>query len=305
MIKKILIIIIFFNFNICFSQDENHFSLARLQGSKEIPLELNLLIESIQNSSSENQNDEIQKKMLPIIYNIDSYARVLTKEDIFFIGKIEIYKTILKSDSTSAKAIVDGDSLKILKDAIKKSNDPFITWFLKALLQDSENLLSSPKYKDYVLQKNNARLETLELRKIDKKVKLIYRWISKINTNSVDFQEILKAELLPLMIESLKNIEENFYLMASQSSLIPFPGIIKSPNELKFFSLKEIKQPPKKSVKNKSVEDILAPITDEDGQDKASLPEPSKEDWLNDDNAPTNLKNLPKPTDDADWLQDF
>jgi hypothetical protein len=75
---------------------------------------------------------------------------------------------------------------------------------------------------------------------------------------------------------------------------------------LKFFSLKEVKPVAQKPVKKeKTVDDILAPITDEGKNEEDALPEPSKEDWLNDDNAPTNLKNLPKPSNDADWLQDF
>lgn len=276
-------------------------SEKRIQGSKELPLELNLLIDGLQNIKSAENNRE---NILTTIMNIDSYARVLSKEDIFLVGKIEVYKTLLKSNDFSARATIDGDSLKTLKTAINRSSDPFISWFLKALLHDCESILSSATFKEYLLQKNSGRLDKLEYKKIDKKVQLLYRWISKINPDSSDFQDSLRAELALPMMESLKNIEESFFLMA-QSSSEPNPTLIKSPKDLKFFALKEMKKPKKAPKKEKTIDEILAPVTDETKQEELVLPEPSKENWLNEEDAPINLKNLPKPSNDADWLQDF
>lgn len=298
MSKLILFFLILSCSQVLFSKENNNVVATKIQGSKELPLELNLLLESL----PQTLDNSIQNS----IFHIDSYARVLNKEDIFLIGKIEIYKTLLKTNLTYPKAVIDGSSTKTLKDAIKNSTDPFITWFLQALLHDCEALLGTPSFKEYLLQKNAGRLEKLESRKIDKKVQLLYRWISKINPNATDFQEILKAELTPVMYESLQNIEESFFLMASGTVFQPLPPIISSTREFKFFSLKEAKkQAAKIEKKEKSVDDILAPITGEGQAEQIILPEPSSEDWLNDDNAPINLKNLPKPSDDADWLQDF
>lgn len=287
---------------VLFSQEkEAPVSEKRIQGSKELPLELNLLIESLQNTKTAESNRE---KILTLVMNIDSYARALSNEDIFLVGKIEIYKTLLKSSSNMSKASIDVDSVNVLKGAIKKSSDPFISWFLKGLLHDCESLMSGPTFKEYLLQKNSGHLDKLEYRKIDKKVQLLYRWISKINPDSSDFSGNLREELAPSMLESLKNIEESFYLMALSSGN-PTPALIKSPGELKFFALKEIRKAKKVPKKEKTIDEILAPITDETKQDELVLPKPSEENWLNEDNAPINLKNLPKPSDDADWLQDF
>lgn len=305
MSKLILIFLIFACSQKLFSQ-ETASAKAKIQGSKELPLELNLMIESLQNAITENQSLSLSDSTLDSIMHIDSYARLLSKEDIFLIGKIEIYKTLLKTNTFPPKAVIDGNSIKTLRGAIKNSTDPFMIWFFQALLHDCETLLASTAFKDYLLQKNAGRLERPDARKIDKKVQLIYRWVSKINPDSPDFQEILKAELVPVMNESLKNIEESFFLMAAGTSFQPIPKIITSTEEFKFFSLQKTK---KKTVKaeiiEKSVDDILAPITNEGITRPESLPPPSKEDWLNDENAPANLKNLPKPSDDADWLQDF
>jgi hypothetical protein len=297
--NKFLIILLIFVFSTTlFSQEKVGTVVNKIVGSKEMPLELNLLIESLENSIG-------LEKILPLVMNIDSYARVLSKEDIFLIGKIEIYKTLLKTSESFPKGVVDGNSTQVLKEAIHKSRDPFIKWFLQALLQDCEALLSSASYKDYLLQKNNGRLERIELKKIDKKVQLLLRWISKINPDAPDFQDLIKADLVPVLMDSLINIEESFFLMATGAMIEQKVVLIKSPSELKFFTLKEVKPVKKAVVSKKTVEDILAPITDEAQAPEAILPEPSKDDWLNQDNAPLNLKNLPKPSNDADWLQDF
>lgn len=281
-----------------FSQEKPEDS-KRLLGSKELPLELNLLVQTLQDTNVSKED------LYRAIKNIDSYARLMTKEDIFLIGKIEIYKSLLKSNEQKSKATIDGEALNLLKTGLKKAKDPFVKWFLQALLHDCESLLSSASYKEYILQKSNGRLEKLELKKIDRKIQLLYRWISKLNPDSADFENSLKAELAPALNESLKNIEASFYLMA-QNSTVGHIQLVDRLADMKFFSLALIKQTKKPAKKEKSVDEILAPIiTDESAPSEATLPEPSKENWLNDDNAPANLKNLPKPSDDADWLEDI
>lgn len=278
----------------------------KIGGSHDLPLELNLLLDSLQANNAEGKPTRLSSSTVYSIMHIDSYARMMSKEDIFLLGKIEIYKTLLKTNEFFPRAAVSGNEIKILKAAIKNSSDPFIKWFLQALLQDCESLLSSAIFKEYLLQKNTGHLEQLSMKKIDKKVQIIYRWVSKILVDSPDFQEPLKADLVPAMIEALKNIEESFFLMVSSTSFEAMPPIISKTADFKFFSHKKVKPMPIKTpAKEKSVEEILAPITDEGKAQAVTLPEPSKEDWLSDEFAPANLKNLPKPSDDADWLQDF
>lgn len=300
--KFLLILFMTFFALASFSQEEVGEETKKLQGSKELPLELNLIVQTLQDNGLSNEFSKID--LYRIVKNIDSYARLLNKEDIFLVGKIEIYKSLLKSNELKPKATIDGDTIKVLKLSLKKARDPFVKWFIQALLHDSESLLSSATFKDYILQKNNGRLEKLEYRKIDKKVQLLNRWTSKLNPDSSDFESAFRAQLIPALIDSLKNIEESYFLMAQNSTTgsIPMTGSLK---DMKFFSFVEIKKKPVTVKKEKSVDDILAPIIDENPAAEATLPEPSKEDWLNDDNAPANLKNLPKPSDDADWLQDI
>jgi len=267
-------------------------------GSKELPLELNLLLDSVQSSSTDNF-----EKILPLVMNIDLYARSMSKEDIFLIGKIEVYKTLLKNYATANKTPIDGTTVSKLRAAINKSKDNFVKWFLQALLKDSLDLTSSPVYKEFLLQKNsNLKVEKVEYRKLEKKAELIQFWVAKINPENMD---ALTSELAPKMIEALKNIQNSFYLMAKEASMTPMAQPLKSDNELKFFSVQNaspVKNEKPVAAGQKSVEDILAPVTDVAPLD---LPKPTQENWLEEENAPPALQNLPKPNNDADWLQDF
>lgn len=269
-----------------------------ITGSKELPLEINLLIDSLQATSPENYN-----KILPIVMNIDLYARSLSKEDIFLIGKIEVYKTLLKNYATPIKTPIDGTTVSLLRSSISKTDDMFVKWFLQALLKDSLDLTSSPVYKEFLLQKNaSIKNEKIEYRKLEKKAELIQFWASKITKESLDS---LTNELNPKMLNALKNIQNSFYLMAKEASMNPLLPALTNAADLKFFAVKEgTPTKPKAPVATgqKSVEDILAPITD---ISPADLPTPTEENWLEDENTPPSLQNLPKPSNDAEWLQDF
>jgi hypothetical protein len=284
------------------SQDKSS-ALLKIQGSKDLPIELNYILDSFQiNSDEDNQHF---KKILPIIYKIDSYAHFISKNDLFFIGKIEIYKALLKTSEISPRAFIDGDSLKTLQSTIKTTTDPFIKWFLQALLQDCQNLMAKSAFKEYLLQKNAGALDKIELKKIDKKVQLLYRWLLIINMNPTNTQEALRNELQEITVNCLKNIEESLFLLARSAKQDGPLTLVNKPEDLKYFSIKEIKNEQKVVKKSKTVNDILAPLTDPPQETTPTLPGPSLEDWTQEENTPPALKNLPKPSNDADWLQDF
>jgi len=271
-----------------------------IQGSKELPLEMNLLISSYQSLSPESYD-----KLRTNILNIDRFARTLNKEDLFLIGKIEIYRTLLKNTELP-KALVDGDSQKTLRASLEKTNDPFTKWFLNSLLQDAILLVDNPAFKEYLLRQNASGLDLNKYRRVIKKSQLIQSWVQKLNPGAEDFQTSLKNLMVPKMEEAMKNIENSFFILASHARLEPLPPAVTDEKDLMFFAIKTetIKTAPKKTIapKEKTVEDILGPLTEEK---PAILPAPSEETWLDEENVPDALKNLPKPSNDADWLEDF
>jgi hypothetical protein len=274
------------------------FAEKTISGSKDLPLEINLLVDSLQLSSPENY-----KQILPLVMNIDLYARSMSKEDIFLIGKIEVYKTLLKNYAAPNKTPIDGTTVSLLRSSMGKTNDNFVKWFLQALLKDSLDLTDNPAYKEFILQKNaSVKNEKIEYRKLEKKAELIQFWVSKITPESLDS---FKNELNPKMLEALKNIQNSFYLMAKEASMTPLASSLTNISDLKFFTIKDIAPVKVKApvaAEQKSVEEILAPITDISPID---LPKPTEENWIEDENTPPSMQNLPKPSNDAEWLQDF
>ncbi|MBY0415836.1 MAG: hypothetical protein K2Q18_16815, partial [Bdellovibrionales bacterium] len=232
-----------------------------IEGGKDLPLELNLIVTYIQQNDS---NSFV--KMLPTIMAIDTYARSLSREDVFLVGKIEVYKTLLKNSAIAIKTPIDGNSITTLRLALTKTNDNFLKWFLLALIKDSQDLITNPLYKEFLLQKNNnIKNEKVDYRKLEKKGELLQFWISKISPTADNFPDLIAQTLKPKLIEALNNIQKSFQFMASEASMVPFPQVIASQKDLKFFKVSEgtIKSAPRPNqpAESKSVEEILAPIT--------------------------------------------
>lgn len=298
---KLLFIIFLFSYsNISFGQ-KNIADITRIKGSKNLPIELNLLLQSLQS------NDPTSTERLRVsLFNIDRFAQAITREDVFLLGKIEIYRTLLKLPGQTINTPVDGSSLKTLRTSLSKTNDPFFKWILNSLIEDTKILLDSSLFKEYVLQINTNSAENSKYRRIIKKNQLLQKWIQQLYPEAEDFTDRLRKLMLPKMEEALKNIENSYYLLAFQSQLKPLPAPVTDTKDLKFLAMEDVppaKQPVEPpSAKDKSVEEILNPVL---GGTPTDLPLPSNENWLEEENAPLELKNLPKPSNDADWLQDF
>lgn len=267
--------------------------------SKAMPLELNLILGNLHLYSPESV-----EKIRPVLYSIDYSARSFKPEDLLLLVKVEIYKTLLKSYDTPAKEPMDGKSIEAIKAALLKSNDNFMRWFLEALLKDSQDLISNPFYKEFLLQKDvNVKVEKIEYKKLEKKAELLQAWISKIHPDAEDFPDSLKSKLTIKMLEVITNIKNTLTFISRESSQKSKEQFPKMDSELKFFSYQDYIAPTVKkdsiSPDSKSVEDILAPLTTETIEPAAEkLPSPVKDDWTPD-------PNLPKPSNDAGWLEDF
>ena len=272
-----------------------------IEGSKELPSEINFLLKSLM-TYDQAVYDRVQSK----IFSIDRYARLLNKEDLFLVGKLEIYRTLIKAGSSSIRQPIDGNSIKTLKDSLAKTSDPFFKWFLDSLIQDAQALVDNSLFKEYILQLNTSGADLTKYRRIIKKNQLIAGWVQKLNPKADDFKETFRTIMVPIMEECLANIENSFQLLASYGNRGELAGPITDAKDLKFFAVKtstpEVKKTPPPQPKDKTVEEILSTVEE---ADPSTLPLPSSENWLDSENTPAGLKNLPKPSNDADWLQDF
>lgn len=273
-----------------------------ISGSKALPKEFNLLLENLHFYSP-----EAIEKIRPQLFSIDYNARYFSSEDILLLTKIEIYKTFLKSYETPSKIPVDGKSIEVIKMAISKSQDNFMTWFLNALLKDSQDLINNPSYKEFLLQKDvNVKIQKVDYRKAQKKAELLQAWILKIYPNTDDFPDNFKARLAPKLLESIANIEKSLSFIVRESYFGIKTTEPKLDSDLKFISFKDSipqiktgKKPDGSIGESKSVEDILAPVI---GSPLENLPAPVPDSWILE---PEAEPSLPKPTNDAGWLEDF
>ncbi len=287
--------------------------IRTVQGSKDLPIELNLLLNSLQAN-----NPQSYEKIRLMAFSIDRYARSLKREDIFLIGKIEIYRILLKTNmpnGVTSKTPIDGAGLITLQKAEGLVSDPFFKWLLKSLIQDTKMLLDNSLFKEYILLQNGGALtsssDLKKYKRVIKKGQLLQHWLQKITPEAEDFKTSFTSLMIPKMEEALKNVENSFYLISNHSNLNPPAEPITDEKDLKLFSIKSlVTANPKHHSKNqsekkggvKSVEDILGPL---DSEKLESLPAPSNDNWSLEENSPLELKNLPKASNDADWLQDF
>ena len=280
----------------------NSYALV-LQGGKNIPLELNMIVKNL------NYYDgDLTTKQMANLKSIDFLSVQLSK-DVFFINtKLEIYKSLLKNEAPMSKTKLDGSSLARLKLAISKSKNELMVWFLNALLKDCSTLVNSNEYKEYLLtntSSSNLNAKKNEHRRIEKKMQILNYWIEKLNPDADDYPENFKKILGIKLIDVISNLNSSLLFIAREMKLkttLPEDWAFKSFSEVKPTQQSNAQKTILPKPENKSVEDILAPITNE-GQNE--LPEPTQENWLEEGNLPDSLKNLPKPTNDAEWLEDF
>lgn len=279
--------------------------------AKKFPIEFELLFNFLQ---SEDLTPDERYQFERSIVEIDRLARNMNEEELLFVTKTEIYKTLLKpSDATALKReMFNPQFMSTVRMALNNAkNDAFTKWFLTALEKDLTTLFNSTEYKDLMLLKTSRQTPPVELLKVERRLELALKLAMNVNSDS---NAQLKAELKTKSLNVLRNLENSFKLIALQSKFDPLASDVSLTN-LKFFKAEELvknatkQQEPVK--KEKSIDDILNPVLNADSPNKIdALPKPVGEDeWLLDAElnrmtAPSKTE-LPKPVDQTDWLPDF
>lgn len=151
--------------------------------SEKVPLEIEFILNSIKwNKLSKNES----QKLKGYINGLDKSFQFLTKEQIFRISKIEIYKQILKMNKASkvkiseiVKSIPEKMTAKT-KDENYTYSD-FSKWLIQAISSDFEQILKDPNFYDYKTKMiNKQKIVSKSLRTIDKKILLLVNWYKKI-----------------------------------------------------------------------------------------------------------------------------
>lgn len=274
MMNKLFFLFVIYFYSILAFAKEN--SLI-IEGTKKIPIEINLALSGLQFDPLEEQ-DFLELKGQ--INRIEEYAQYLTEEEIFLIAKSIFYKAFLTLPKSGGKFYYDQVNLKNLSEAINNTNDPFLKWFFMALEKDALIITKLPYYNDFVAAHTLGKVEKIDLKKIDKKVQLVSWWITKINPTN---PELILKDVTPLLKDILNKIEVDYYFLSTLTKP-PLALEKKAITNHTFYTVVEGSKKTKALTPQKTINDII---------DSVILPSI---------NAPADL---PKPTNEPDWLQDI
>ncbi len=272
---------------------------------KKLPIELDLILTFYQTQTLSSEDKIFLDSS---ILEIDSLAQNLTEEEILFVTKTEIYKTLLlpKDSTPLPKNQYDQNIIKLLQKASQTNkHDPFISWFLNGIILDLEKIFSSSAFKDLMLLKGTRTELPIEVIKIERRLDLLLKAVQSLKSSD---QNVFRNELKEKVTDCLKNITTAFKLLISKSK-IEVKTIESTLKNLKYFKIVKLEEQktPSANVKipAKSVDQILAPAL---GPIPNSPPKPDQNaDWENESQKTPNIdpKTLPKPVEESDWLPDF
>lgn len=250
-------------------------AIPTLAPKSDLPVEFSYLVESIQQYPLPDNEKE---NLLKVLKKLDKLFAQMTKEEVFFLLKSEIYKDLLnKPKLTNQSQLYDKKILRKLAELIDNKIDSyhqFAKWIIIANYSDLKQIFDSPYFNTFIVEKKGIGLKNPNAAMIGKKLNLILPWFEDIiNQNPEEFHEMLKPIMMGLLDKITSKIE---YLL--EYSRFEKPQVALDDN-LKYF---EIKMPaPKESQK-----DPLANL---------DLPEGKSEEVVKDQWQPRNEPMEPNP----------
>jgi hypothetical protein len=282
---------------------------------KPIPAELKLLFQSIPvNSLSEEDKLLFEKSLLVMDQNFP----LLSKEEVFFLCKTEIYKTILKKhkEKDIDLKLVDGKFIRQIDqkmDSIKGNPiTPFSTWLILAILSDYKQLISAPQNLSFVaLARNGSKSKDRSFLIWEKKMKMIFPWIELFLASDFDEFETISQSL---RLEILKILSQYSSLIIKHTKFKNELVVKKSTiNSLQFFKWKTIqeKTPTNFFAEEDQASSVPTPIPGWTPKDSPVTPESDQQgkSAVLPPNYPTPSTNysppekLPEPVND--WIEEF
>lgn len=283
------------------------------------PTEYRLTVDSI-NSYKLSQKEK--ESLLEDIIISDTYFSFIPKTELFILCITEIYKLMLSYPDSSYKFkreinqdLIDSISSKLKSDKL----NPMAKWILTAIVKDLNIIINYKYFQTYQIQKSqNKKLSTIELIKIDKKIKLLTPWI---NTFLQKDDEQINIFLRPLHFKIIKRVGYLSKIIFKTSSFEKEPALSKL-HELKYFTYS--RELTKSENDMKKIDDVIGnislfPDTNTSYKKPNQLPDP-KNDWIPKDDLEKlrkpridlfpkpdpnyeRPKNLPEPVND--WLLDL
>ncbi len=172
--KIFLILIISFN---CFANETKYI----ITFDKKLPKEVSYLFPT----------DKLDKQDLEFLNQLDFYSSLLTRKEVFFILKSEIYKAIadIGANQTPDKIFYEEIIFKRFETVLNSKPDIFTQFILSSVYKDLKTIYNSPDFKTLALGIKN-RSENIKGRfaVLRDKLYLLYPWYEKIK--DLDPEEI-------------------------------------------------------------------------------------------------------------------
>lgn len=274
-----------------------------LMPTDNLPRELIYLTESLQEIDLKNEEriSNNDKKFLAI----EVLFKKLTKEELYFLSKTELYKTSLAfkpplkvSENFYSKEIIleIDEKLKLTK------LNSFSHWLIAGILKDLNNLFESRHFPSFINERNKGALTSGRSRSIQKKMNFLLPWLQSFMNEETG---LFEYSLRPLMLKTLEKIQiKGNYLLNFSRANTP-----REINKTSYFLKQKINL--NKNGRPSTVEEILDPVLS--GLKNKNLPVPV-DDWIEDEDeftkglAPSPIvkpngnssspKNLPTPVEE-------
>lgn len=238
-----------------------------------LPLEISHIVTTIQQFDLDSSEKQTLKELLT---EIDVSFNQMTKEEIFFISKSEIYKAILKfKPQLNIRArSYDPIILKELDEIIKENKrSPFTRWIIKSIHADLKKLFKSPLFHSFNKTHVRLKLTTRQQKLFRRKMNLLLPWYEQLTNSTI---EEFEKNLKPLLFFSLKNIAQNSKKLVLFSRF-KIQNRSKSNSKLTFFSLQKKEILDKKKPLTTSILEIINPVINSSPLEQ--LPDPVS-DWI-------------------------
>ena len=224
--------------------------------SKELPLEMSFLLESLQTyHMTETEKESFSQS----IFELDFSLSKLSKEEIYFLGKSEIYKIFLRPASKSSFDLAS-DLFQLLKKAQEKlmhenkSYHPFAIWLLMSIRSDLESIANSTVYTQFHnLAVSNGTFTSAEMIRMARKLSLILPVFNNfLEQTPEEFQDGIR----PKMLKTLATISKH----ALQLLQFAYAQEHDFKNTSVLLVFKKVTSENKQSVRPVTIDEILAPL---------------------------------------------
>lgn len=184
------------------------------------PLEFNYLFESLKNSiKNENEKD----RLIDISRKLDDSLGLLDKENIYFLMKVEVIKSVLEFKHKKFRNFnVTNSLIQTLENKLNENNNAltsFSIWIYRSIiaelkLRQNAGLITEVPFKEFAFK----GVQKTEAMRFARYLNYLIPWIDKIDSLNADQFNSITYEISWTILERLLEKSRIFNQLSSSSS---------------------------------------------------------------------------------------